>query len=122
MSLSFLYAGSLAVGNDFVGPGVRLVQDTRGLLPRFGNNLVRLGLCLHQLLLAAIRRRQPFLDLLLPLFERCQYRRPDVLHAEPDKHDHRDRLAQESHVDVHVMLLTALSFALSERALRPWGT
>ena len=105
LTLAFLDAGVLALGNDLVRPGVGLVEYARRLLTRFADDL--LCLCLGGLegLLAFIGGSETFLDLLLALFERREDRWPDELHAEPDKHDHRDRLADESQIDVHIILL-----------------
>ena len=49
-----------------------------------------------ELLVALAGGGKPFGDLLLALLDSLEQRRPDVLHAEPDEYDHRDRLADES--------------------------
>jgi len=109
LPLAFLDASAFAVGNDFVGTSMGLVKNTGSLLASIIDDLVSLRLCFNQFLLALVSSGETFLNLLLTLFERMQNRRPDELHAEPDKHDHGDRLADESHIDIHVMLLTALT-------------
>ncbi len=86
-------AGVFAISNDFVGAGVGLVKNTGGLLASLVNDLVGLGLRLDQFLLALVGRSKTFFDLLLAFFERLQDRRPNVLCTQPDKHDHRDSLA-----------------------------
>ena len=53
------------------------------------------SLVVLDLVMPRLGGRETFGDLLLALFDRVEDRRPDELHAEPDKHDHRDRLADE---------------------------
>ena len=109
LPLAFLDAIGLALGNDLVGACLRLVDDRRSLFARLGDDAIGLGLRLVEALLAAFCGCQPVRDLFLTILDGGHDRWPDELHAEPDKHDHRDRLADEGHMNIQVMLLTSLT-------------
>ena len=80
---------------------MRLVEDAGRLLARLGDDAFCLGFCTVKTLLTALCSGQAVRNLRLPLFDGGHNRRPYELHAEPDKHDHRDRLAYESHINIH---------------------
>ena len=119
LTFTLLDAGILALGHDFVGAGVSLVEDARRLLARFGNDLVSLRFGLGQLLLALVRSSEAFLDLLLPLFEGVQDRWPEMNFMQNQTNTIiAIDWADESQIDVHVMLLRhLLNGLLQERAL-----
>ena len=72
LTLALLDARVFALGNDLVGASVRLVEDARRLLARFGDDLLRLGLGSLEGFLALVGSGKAFLDLPLALFERVE--------------------------------------------------
>jgi hypothetical protein len=93
LPLAFFRAIGLTVDNNLVRPGVRLVENAGCLLTCVANDALGLNGRILKRLLPFISSSEAFGDLCLALFDCREQGRPYVLHTEPDKHDHRDRLA-----------------------------
>ena len=110
LALTLLNAIRLPFGHNFVGPGMRLVKDAARLLTGFLNDFFSLRFGLFEAVLAALGGSKAVRYLRLALLDGLHNRWPNELHAEPDKHNHCDRLADESHINVHRTLLNRSVF------------
>ena len=93
------FARSFAVGfallDDACGASVRLVDDAASLVASRRDHLVDLDFRRRERGAALLGGRKTVRDLGLALLDLAQDHRPNVLHAEPNEHDHRDRLAYQ---------------------------
>src|SRR6056297_2156706 len=89
LTLALALALFLALGDELVGPCVRLIHDLLGPLTGLTHELVDLRFGRLETLLTALRRRETVGDGLLALLDGVQEVRPDELHAKP--HEERER-------------------------------
>ena len=69
-----------------------LIENRGRLLARTVNDVLGFDLRLVETVLSAFRSSKAVSDLRLTFLDRVHDRWPDELHAEPDEHEHRDRL------------------------------
>ena len=98
----------------------RLVDQARSFFFGFPQLIGRAVLSQLEIGLCAFRCRQPFANGDLTVAHRLDYRRPNKLPAEPDKHEERDALANERQVESHKLTsILVAPFGLRLAGLKP---
>src|SRR5690606_665466 len=105
--------------DDAVGASRSLVDDAPGLITGRGDDLLGLGLRACEIGLTALGGRETVRDRNLPALDRCHDRRPDVLHREPHEEDHRDGLADQREIEIHVAFSWLIVSLLGAAGMNP---